>query len=437
MTFGSYEQEPIVLDDWQVLFLWDHSRYRAIEKAPQIGFSWLCAAEALWEAIVFGGMTSSFVSVDQREAGEKILYAKRLYYELPESLHDVIKLTKDSVEELWISDRPGADSRLMSIPATAALRGRKTNVYLDEADFYKDGGESMHRVALGRIARGGHVTVGSTCMGIDTQLDRIMAGEERNYSRSKLPWPVVSKPEMLETIEVAFQELGEDDFSEEYECQRGGGMGVSFSPELLRRCLHTDDLVQLEDLDTQPAQVLGMDVGTADHPTVISVLERFGDGVWRQTCLAELRKLSLPKQHAVLNELMARLPTAVLALDATGIGIHIGQALKAKFRRRVIEIKVGSKPEGMPEQSRPEFIAEFKRALESGEVELAADREQMLQFRRTKLLSGGKVEQRGSKHRTHYDRAWATMYAWYGTRVGSRRSIYERRGLRILDLGRR
>lgn len=436
MTFGSYEGEPIVWDPWQVAFLQDHSRYRGVEKAPQIGFSWMTAAEALWEGLLFGGTTSSFVSVDQREAGEKILYAKRLYWELPEPLHEAVSLSKDSVEEMWITDRPGADSRLMSIPATSALRGRKTNVYLDEADFYKDGGEAMHRVALGRITRGGHITIGSTTMGVDTQLDRIMSGEERNYSRSRFPWTVVTKPEMLETIQVAFEELGEDEFAEEYECARGGGMGTSFPPELLRRCQHGDQVVTLEDLDPQPAQVIGMDVGTSEHPSIISVLERFPDGVWRQTCLTELRKMSLPKQHILLNELMSRLTTATLAIDSKGIGMHIGQALKQKFRRRVVEIQPGSKPDGMPPQDRGEFIAEFKRALENGECELAPDREQMLQFRRTRLLSGGKVEQRGSRKRTHYDRAWATMYAWYATRLGGRRSIYERRGLRVLNFGR-
>lgn len=437
MTLGSYEGEPIVLDEWQVRFLHDHSRYRAVEKAPQIGFSFLTAAEALWEAIVFGGATSSFVSVDQREAGEKILYAKRLYYGLPEQIRSMVRVVKDSVEEFWVSDRPGAESRLLSIPATAALRGRKTSVYLDEADFYRDGGESSHRVALGRVARGGHITIGSTCMGTDTVLDRLMQGTERNYSRWRLPYTVVGNPEILATIEVAYQELPEDDFAEEYECVRGGSVGTTFPPDLLRRCQHGEALVALEDLEPTPDQVIGMDVGTAEHPSVISVLERFPDGVWRQVCLAELRGMTLPKQHRILEEMLGRLPQAVLCVDAQGIGLHIAQALRARFRRRVVYIKAGSKPEGMPSQEPAEFVTEFRRALEASECELAPDREQTLQFRRIKLLPGGKVEQRGSKRRTHYDRAWATMYAWYGTRLRRNRSVYERRGLRVIELGGR
>lgn len=435
MLFGSYEGAPIVLDRWQAAFLRDPRRYVAGEKAPQIGASLTMAMLALWEAMLISGSTTSFVSVDQREAANKIVYAKRLYYELPEQFQSWVKVTKDSVEEFGISDRPGFDARLLSIPNTSALRGRKTNVVLDECDFYRDGGESSFRVSMGRIQRGGWMRMFSTCFGVDTQLDRVMQGEDRNFARYRLPWTVVENADALAAIEIARQELSPDDFAEEYECIRGGG-STSFGADLLRRQMHGDRLVDISDIEDYGELVIGADIGTAEHPTVCSVLERHADGVWRQSSLTELRHMSLPKQTEMFIEILSRLPRAVLALDATGIGTHIGQQLHERFRRRVIALKIGSRPEGLPPQDRSEFVTEFKRALEAGEVELGSDREQTLQFRRTKILSAGKVEQRGSKKKTHYDKAWATMYAWYGTRVGRRRSVYERRALRVLSIGR-
>ena len=135
---GSYEDERIRLEPWQLWHLHDYSRFRAREKAPQIGFSWACALEATWESVMFEHATNAFVSVDQREASEKILYSKKLYAGLPEPIRAAVPLTKDSTEELWFGagDRP---SRIMSIPSTVAMRGRKMSVYLDEIDFYRDG----------------------------------------------------------------------------------------------------------------------------------------------------------------------------------------------------------------------------------------------------------------------------------------------------------
>jgi len=245
----------------------------------------------------------------------------------------------------------------------------------------------------------------------------------------------VENEDALGAIEIARQELSEDDFAEEYECVRGGGT-ASFSADLLRRQMHGEALVDISDLSDYGDLVLGADIGTAEHPTVVSALERHADGVWRQSALTELRRMGLPRQTEVFIELLNRLPRAVLAIDATGIGTHIGQILHERFRRRVIPMKIGSHPDNLPSQDRAEYVTEFKRAMEAAEVEISTDREQALQFRRTKLLSGGKVEQRGSKKKTHYDRAWATMYAWYATRVGRRRSVYERRGLRVLNIGR-
>lgn len=430
MTYGSYENAPIVLDPWQVGLLQNQSRLIAVEKAPQIGFSWVMALRELWEALLFENSTSSFVSVDMREANEKILYAKKSYHGLPDIFRDAVPLIKDSMDELWLGNS-AAPSRLMSLPSTSALRGRRMSVVGDEVEFFKDAGASTLRVAMGRIQRGGRLCMGSTVFGTDTTLERLMAGDERNFYRMRLPYTVARNPEIISSIEIAKEELPPEDFAEEYECVRGGGVGITFSAELIRRAQHDDPMLVLDDLHSGLPLVMGYDVGTAAHPSVASVLEQRHDG-WRQVVLQELRGVELQDQGKLLTELMTRLPQMVLAIDATGLGHQLGQELRSAFGDRVIFLIVGSKPERMPPMSRDEFTIDMQRAMEAGELFIAQDREATKQFHRTRLTAVGKVEQPGSKRKSHYDRYWATAYSWYAARVRNVESVYERRGLIVI-----
>lgn len=440
MLLGTYEGEPIVFDPWQAMFLRDHSKLRAVEKAPQIGFSWLTALEALHEALMFEDATSSFVSVNLGDAYEKLHYARKAYYELPDIIQSMVPLAKDTSEEIHVGKGP-RPSRLLSVPATAAIRGKRMSVYLDEVDFYRDGGREAFRAAMGRITRGGRITMGSTCFGVDTQLDRVMQGENRKFSRARLPWNVVRNPEVLETIQLARSELEPEDFDEEYGCIRGGASSDTFPASLIRDRMHQEALFTPEEYTARGEAAAGYDVGKSRHPSVLSVLEREGN-IWRQVVLhvpkdERGQALSLPAQQRFLSELLHRNRGMRLALDVAGIGAHAGQALAEEFGSRVILLHPGSKPSNLPSQEKNELVVELKRALEAEEVELAPDRELALQFRRTRLVAGARVDQPGSRKRTHYDLFWATAYSWYAANAaGHVTSTYERKGLVVIRGGR-
>lgn len=440
--FGTYEGDPIVFDAWQVAHLHDYSKLRAREKAPQIGFSWLCALEAVHESMFFEDATTAFISVGLADANEKVMYGRKAIRELPEVLQNLVPLTKDTTDEL----RFGAGSRLsriFSIPATSAMRGKRMSVYLDEVDFYRDGGHEAFRAAMGRITRGGRITMGSTCFGVDTQLDKVMAGEERAFSRSILPWSVAEQPEVLETIMLAKQELDPEDFAEEYECVRGGSTSDTFPAQLMRRSQHDGWTADPDTFEPAGPCVAGYDVGRTRHPSVLSILVDEG-GIWRQRVLhaptdSEGGKLSLPGQHTWLRDLMRRVKRMRLVLDVAGVGAHIGEALHEEFGDdRVVMMYPGSKPATLPSQEKAEMVTEVKRGLEAAELELVPDVELAKQFRRTRLLAGGRVEQPGSRKRTHYDLFWSTVYSWYGTRAAENTvSAYEGRGLVVLQAGGR
>ena len=455
MLLGTYEDEPIVFERWQIADLHDYSRIRVREKAPQIGASWLRACEAVWEAVVYEDSTTAFVSINQREAQEKVLYARKLYDGLPEPIRRWVPLVTDSVEQLaWGSvARP---SRVMSLPSTSSLRGRRMNVVGDELDFFKDGGKETQRISIGRIARGGRVTLQSTCWGAGTVIDNLMqgmdeAGERQDdpVSRARYPWAVAERDDVLATVELARETLDEADFLEEYECVRGSMGSDPFPAELLRQQTHEEEPADLEKskimLPPGFEYVMGYDVGKGSgrHPSIASVLEKGSDGIWRQVAIHQpmsgFRPLTLPEQHDWLREMLHRVPTLKVCPDAQGIGAHIAEALTKEFGpRRIVNMIPGSKPQDLPSQVKEEMVTEAKRALENGEWELMPDRVQFQQFRRTKRDPAGRINQPGTRKKTHYDRFWAAIYAWYGVQaMKARTSPYSDHGLIVVDMGAR
>lgn len=461
MILGTYEDVPVRFDRWQVADLHDYSRIRFREKAPQIGASWLRACEAVWEAMMFEDCMTAFVSMDQREASEKVLYARKLYEGLPDGVKQWIPYTRDSFDELaW--GTVGRPSRVISLPNTSALRGRRMSVVLDETDFYKDGGRDAYRVAVGRIARGGRVTANSTCFGEGTQIDLIMkgvneAGEKDDaadpVSRARFPWTVVENPHILESIEIARQTLDDADFLEEYECVRGATGSDPFPADLLREVQHDEvppdprkedgfAFGQVLDLPGLPI-IAGYDVGKGSgrHPSIFSAFARYADAKWRQIALFQPMKsnrpLTLPEQHQWLRWHLNAYPNLIVVPDGQGIGAHIAQALESEFgKKRVVVMIPGSKPDDMPAQSREEMVTEIKRQMEDSELLLLHDKEQIKQFSRTKRKPDGKVEQGGTRKRAHYDRMWSTTYAAYGIAVQKgRRSPYQDHGLIVVQMG--
>jgi len=450
---GTYEGERIVLDNWQIADLHDYSRIRFREKAPQIGFSWLRAAEAVWESIMFVDALTGFVSVNEREASEKVLYSRKLYDGLPDVIKGWVPISRDSTDQMDFGD-PARPSRIMSIPATSALRGRRmTQVVLDESDFYKDGGLDMYRVAIGRVSRsGGRVSMGSTCFGQDTMLDRGMQGIGQDghadramnaISRARYPWTVVENPEVIEAIDLARATLDADAFAEEYEGVRGGLGGAPFPAELIRRQTHSGASAAMVDneLVWNPGGMLagGFDVGQTRNPSCLSLFEKVPGEPWREVALVKITRpngshLSLPEQHEWLRGLLAQWPMMRLCVDARGIGAHISQLLEKEFGiRRVVSMVVGSKPQMRRPQDKREMVTELKRALEARELELLPDKERALQMRRTVRKPNGDYDQPGSNKDTHYDLFWATAYAQYLiAEYGRLDSVYNHRSLAVV-----
>ena len=443
MTFGSYEGEPILFEPWQIRHMHDYHQMRAREKAPQIGFSWACAAEAVWETMLFEDTDTGFVSVDLREAQNKVVYARKFYDGLPDVMKHWVEVVNDTSEELVFGSK-ARPSRLTSFPASSGIRGRPMNVIVDEADFLKDGGEDVYRAGMTRVLRGYRFTMGGTVFGEGTQLDEVMHHKpDTQFSRAVFPWTVITHDSQLrEGIIANRSEFPADQAVEEYDCVRGGGATDTFPPSLVRAAQSDEPLVPLHEWSPQGTAVLGYDVGKSRHPSIAIGLEHIGNR-WHTRVLEEPRDpvsrsgLSLPAQETYLRRLMERVQGLTLCMDVNGIGQHMNDALSGAYRQRFIPLNsAANPPEGWQPWSKKELVTALKYAMENGELTIPVDISLAKQLRNTRLLADGRIEQPGSKRTTHYDRFWSLAYAWYATLAGrGMRSVYGSKRLIVIGSG--
>jgi hypothetical protein len=80
---ASFDDEPLVLEPYQIAFLQNRSRFRWVTKSRQVGFSFLFALEALARCHLREKHTAVFVSYNLDDAKEKILVARQVHEELP------------------------------------------------------------------------------------------------------------------------------------------------------------------------------------------------------------------------------------------------------------------------------------------------------------------------------------------------------------------
>lgn len=132
---GHYNEEPLVFEPYQVAFLRSTKKYRWVEKARQVGFSFIFACEAIARCHLREAHTSVMVSYNLEDAKEKVNYARQLAEELPLAFRK--KLVTDSKTELGFLSNGASKrvSRIISNPSKAP-RGKKGDLYLDELAHY-------------------------------------------------------------------------------------------------------------------------------------------------------------------------------------------------------------------------------------------------------------------------------------------------------------
>lgn len=183
---------PTRLEPYQIRFLHDESYFRIINKSRQIGFSTVLGAECFTKAVARKRYKANIVSINQKEASDKVEIVRSFYHSMPDELSEVgIKpvIWTDSANEISFH-RPPNTSVIVSQPASAAVRGGRKDIYFDEFAHIRDAAK-LYQAALPAITRGdSRLTIISTPLGQSGLFYDICVDEENypEYSRHSVPW---------------------------------------------------------------------------------------------------------------------------------------------------------------------------------------------------------------------------------------------------------
>lgn len=406
---------------FQMRFLADPTLFRAVNKSTQIGMSFVIAAEGL-DAAIFEGMSSNYVSVNEREAKDKIRYAKAFYAGLPPGvLHAIgVRLVKDTDNEIGFSN----GARLLSLPASAGMRGRSGNTYLDEVAHYagaiKD--TDVYDAAIGRASREDlRLTLLSTPFGQRGVFYDVMTDSDkyRDFKRFTFKYTEIPDAAWLDKVAMIGRNMDEDSFEQEYQCRFVGDSGTYFSYALINGQVDSalepmSDISELHSISGKPALYAGYDVGRRGHASVLTVLEKLGGKI-----ILRLQKsykaAAWDAQEAELARLLTVPGLKKLKIDETGMGMQLAEEVENMAPSRVDRVNFVAAKTPLAET--------VKMVFEKNLISIPNDRQlknEIHSINKTITASGVRFDT-NEKREHHADRFWSLAMGVDGAVSAARR----------------
>jgi len=385
--------------------------FRVVNKSTQVGVSFSIAVEGL-DAAIFEATSSNYISVNEREARDKIRYARAFYDGYPAEVLDQLgaRLIKDTDSELGF----GNGSRLLSLPASAGLRGRSGNTYLDEVAHYAGAQKDtdIYDAAIGRTTRENlRLTLTSTPFGQRGIFYEVYTDREKypDYAPFEFPYTVIEDRAWLDKVELIRRNMDENSFEQEYMCRFIGDSGTYFSYNLINGRADTG-LVLTEDiseLHTATGRLYaGYDVGRKGHASVLAVIEKD-----KKTGHLTLRFMKTYKDAAwsaqkdELRRVLMIPQLRKLSIDATGMGLQLAEEVADMARSRVNQVNFVAEKTILAETA--------KMAFEKNLITIANDRalkNEIHSIEKTITNAGARFDTT-EKKKHHADRFWALCMA--------------------------
>jgi phage FluMu gp28-like protein len=401
-AFIKVNDEPIVLDRWQELYLMDTSPFSIFLKGRQEGFSFAAALKGLIKANDPDrhSYTRQYVSYNFDDAVEKIRAAKMLYESIPKKHRKV--LVSNNKTMLEFLDQGGkTTSRLISI-ACRSPRGRSGDVVFDEfAIFKKNSSRTIYTAALPVLSRGGALETGSTPLGLLGMFSEIWHNKKDypDFTRFNIPWwqssalctdieaarlAMAKEMDTHERVErfgkkllkKALTNLFLEDFQQEYECtfidsaesyisldliyantpglrdEDQDYMGVDDKGEEKDIEVHAfktaDELLAGYTLENHGKLYLGYDVARRRDAAVIFIIGIMPDGKRKSVANIEMVNQPFEYQRDQIRKIMKSLPVVRGCIDQTGQGEDTTETLQNEFtsaRLEGVEFNIRSKEE--------------------------------------------------------------------------------------------
>lgn len=401
----SFENKPLKLYDYQKRFLNDGSRFRIVNKARQLGYSLIIAAEGLMECLINPNYTVLFVSTGE-EAAKRILdYVYDIINGMPDKIRP--RMSVQTKTEIRFLNR----SKLVSLPNNPKTsRGyRAHRVYIDEAAHFVNDEEIFASIQPS-ISRGGSMTLLSTPFGRSNSFFRTW-DEHKLYSRHTTPWTDCPDPEYHKTVQENKKDMDEIEFKQEYLCQFCSDDLAYFPYSLIKPCVD-DTLFNMTSTPSRNMCRMGYDPGGRIDSGCITITEEAYKDDKRMAIVLfqdEYLHVTIPDQLKKLDELYNSFKPSKICLDETSMGIPISEQLIVKYGGSVDPIR---------------FHADNKEAMISGLRILFEQRSiripnnerlifQLMNMERT-ISPGGKIRFKHAGKNQHDDRVWSLCLSIVG-----------------------
>ena len=442
MSLPKFKDKAIEFDLFQVGMLLNNSRFRAMLKSRQVGFSFLIACESLARCHLKDRHQSVCVSYNLDDAKEKVTMVKELHDELP--LEFQKKVVIDSKTQVGFQSNSSTRriSKVISNPAKAP-RGKVGDIYLDElAHCIND--REIYGGSTALISRsGGQLTAGSSPLGQQGLFYDIMSKEDeyKGFTRQRVPWwlcrhfsKITRDPALIslcETLDTElrvhrygtqelidqFNALPIEDFQQEFECAFQDERVAFYPYHLIDPCCQLErskipvysNIRLLGDVAAKLGPLyIGFDIGRSRNPSEIFVFEKQGQ-TYVTRFEQSLKDLPFPRQREIcfnIGEVLGQ-HWRKWRIDETGMGKNLAEDLVAKFGRRI-------EPVTFTNPKKEELANNLRVLLEEQNIVLPRDRgirAQIHSIKQRYTSSGNTVFDAERNRHHHADKMWAIALA--------------------------
>jgi phage FluMu gp28-like protein len=420
---------PTKLEPYQIRFLNDKSKFRLVAKSRQIGFSYIISGEGLHRILTNRSKKVNYVSINQKEASDKVNYAKQFFFSIPELSGFRAPIYTSAEFEFSLHNHPDT-SYLISQPASSAVRGGEKDVYFDEFAFIRDA-RKLYDAAIPATTRGdSRLTIVSTPLGQSGLFFEIANDRARypEYSVHVVPWwecsimsidPAESTalaadydtPERVnrwgtDSIKSIFNNMGMDSFRQEYECSFADE-SVNFYPWGLI-VNNVDDSLNSIVYDPSLKYVIGIDLAKKVDKTVVTVAHIDEESGIRTIYKTFETQDDYEKQVSFFEKLIKDLKPLRVTVDATGVGAVIAEKL-VNSHGGIVE------PVVFTQALKEHWATSFKSDLQTGKIRMPRHRDllhEIHSIERRKSEAGNYLfRARDNEHDDYY---WSAMLALYG-----------------------
>lgn len=366
---------PFVLERYQIKYLTDPTSFKITNKTRQAGGSLIVASAKFFKAYRKESYRCDIVSVNQKEASDKITTIRNLWESLPIRWRH--PLSKDN--ELTIAFHAGRRrSVINSIAASAGVRGGQKDVVFDEAAHIPNFDQLFVAALPATIRDKGGFDVISTPLGNQGRFAEIWLNSNGKYShwgRHEFYWWHVSEfcddidaadkawkheyqqsvsamPDFFdrfggERIKEVASSLTWEEFLQEY-CGILIDEASAFFPwELINKVRKQTerepgseewlDLWYSRPVDNDNEVYIGVDFAegrsSSSDSTSIQIIEKGEDGIMRLRHSSDLKGeqwSNFEAQLDLISDLIDRFRPTRVVVDETGLGRKLAQDLKER-----------------------------------------------------------------------------------------------------------